>query len=290
MTLLLEKVAHFNDLSDKLREELETRVRGFGKSVRYKFDIGNPNPDPEKTNGAIIYPQAFTLDPTRFTIKDPHDNKIKQIALVEETDEKGLPNRFKKIKVLGRDKGYYTVDLTVPENMYIAMFLELHPKLSNGQFADPQKRQLITRIDEGAFAKSERKQRTDKLKALNAVADMDYDALKLFADAMQWDSNEDEEILRNKVEQLAETQPVYLTDLVTSKKVEYLAIVKQAREKNVVEFDPAEFKFKWAGNQQVITILSPASQKSENELFAEWLQIGGKQANETYKKLKELVK
>jgi hypothetical protein len=50
----LENFAHFNDISPKLRLELERKVESFGKRVRYKFDIAKPNPDPEKYNGAFV--------------------------------------------------------------------------------------------------------------------------------------------------------------------------------------------------------------------------------------------
>ena len=50
----LENFAHYNDLSPKLRQELEDKVASFGKSVRYKFDIAKPNPDPTKYNGEIV--------------------------------------------------------------------------------------------------------------------------------------------------------------------------------------------------------------------------------------------
>ena len=73
--MLLRQIAHFNDLSPKLRQELEEKVRGFGKTVRYKFDISKPNPDPSHYNGPIIYPQIHTLDPTRFSINDPYEDR-----------------------------------------------------------------------------------------------------------------------------------------------------------------------------------------------------------------------
>src|SRR5690242_12881790 len=64
LKMLLQQVAHFNDLSPKLRETLENKVRGFGKQVRYKFDISHQNPDPTFHNGKILYPNIYTLDPT----------------------------------------------------------------------------------------------------------------------------------------------------------------------------------------------------------------------------------
>ena len=101
----LENFAHFNDLSPELRLELEQKVESFGKRVRYKFDIAKPNPDPEKYNGAFVYPNMYTLVPTKFTIQDPYENregksKTKNIGLVDDgfINDKGVPDRFKKIR------------------------------------------------------------------------------------------------------------------------------------------------------------------------------------------------
>ena len=45
---MLHREGVWNDLSPKLIEKLEAQINSFGKSVRFKFDIANPDPDPEK--------------------------------------------------------------------------------------------------------------------------------------------------------------------------------------------------------------------------------------------------
>ena len=71
---MLEKVGKFNDLSPKLRSILEEKVKSFGKKVRFKFEIARQNPDPEKKNGAVIYPFLYTLDPIVFDIVDTNED------------------------------------------------------------------------------------------------------------------------------------------------------------------------------------------------------------------------
>jgi len=117
----LENFAHYNDLSPKLRLELEKKVESFGRIVRYKFDIARPNPDPSKYNGDMVYPNIYTLDPTRFTIQDTYEDrddktKTKTIALIDENgiNENGLPEKFIKIRVNGSNKAI--LSLNVEEN------------------------------------------------------------------------------------------------------------------------------------------------------------------------------
>lgn len=294
----LENFAHFNDISPKLRIELENKVASFGRRVRYKFDISKPNPDPEKYNGDTVYPNMYTLDPTRFTIQDPYENredksKTKNIALVESDflDEAGLPTRFKKVKVGGADKSILTLNIEDNrDDFYMAMFLELHPKLKEGKFANRMLFPIFSRIDENAAAKTARSERSERLKALNAAQEMTDADLVDFADAMQWDSAESYEVLRNKIEELADTNPIYFNDLVQSKAVEYQALIKQAMNKDLISFNHAEYKFVWSGNQQVITALSPTGTGNELQKLSEWMQTSGNKGDDLYKKLKSLVK
>ena len=294
----LENFAHYNDLSPKLREELERKVESFGRIVRYKFDIAKPNPDPSRYNGDTVYPASYTLDPTKFNIQDPYEDRLgksktKNIALVDEIfiDEKGIPQKFIKVRVSGSDKSILKLNLhDKREDFFMAMFLELHPKQKGGKFADRNAFQVFSRIDENAAAREQRTERTERLKALNVAQAMSDEELINFADAMQWDSSEDFEILRNKVEELADTNPVYFNDFVESKSVEYQSIIKQAINKELITFNRVEYKFVWSGNQQTITVLPPTGSKNEIQKMSEWMQTSGSKGDEFYKKLKSLVK
>ena len=291
----LEQIAHYNGLSPKLRDEITEKIKSFGKRVRYKFDIGNPNPDPQKYNGAVVFPNSYTLDPCVFDILDPYEEKnkpkAKKIAIIEETNEEGIPNRFGKIRVRASEMGILDLDLAEGgEGWYTAFYLELHPKLLNGKFADANKHPIVSRVDEVRAATSAKAERSARLKALNAAEEMTDKQSINFADAMLWDSTEDLIVLRNKIEELADTNPEFFNDLVAGKAIEYRAAIKQAMTKRVIEFDPAEYKFLWAGNKQTIIMLSPAGDRTEIEKLAEYLQTGGEKADIIYKKIKELSK
>lgn len=294
----LENFAHYNDLSPKLREELERKVESFGNVVRYKFEIAKPNPDPEKYNGAMVYPNIFTLDPTRFNIQDPYEDrpnksKTKTIALIDDLfiDEKGIPQKFKKVRIQGAERSILKLDIQDRrEDFYMAMFLELHPKLKGGKFADKNAYQILSRIDETAAARAQRTERTERLKALNVAQSMSDHDLINFADAMQWDSSENIEILRNMTEELADNNPIYFNDFVESKAVEYQSLIKQAINKALISFDYADYKFVWAGNNQIITNLVSSPNKNEIEQLSEWMQTSGNKGDEFYKKLKSLVR
>lgn len=291
----LEPVAHYNNLSAKLREEIEAKLKGFGKSVRYKFDISKPNPDPAKYNGDTVWPNRYTLDPAVWDITDPYEvagkSKSKKIGIVEAVDENGKPNRFRKIRVMAPQKGVLILDLeNSQEDYYTAFALELHPKLIGGKFEDKNAYRVVTRIDENAEAEIKRKERTARKKALDAAESMEDADIVNFADAMMWDSGEPANILRNKVEELAETDPEFFNDLIEKKEIQVRALVKQALDKRIITHDPVENKFMWASNMQLITALPVSLTANHVQQFAEWLVVGGTKAEEVHKKIKELSK
>ena len=290
----LEPVAHYNNLSAKLREEIEAKIKGFGKSVRYKFEISKPNPDPAKYNGDTVWPNRYTLDPAVWDVTDPYEvagkSKSKKIGIIEAVDENGKPNRFRKIRVMAPQKGVLILDLENQEDYYTAFALELHPKLIGGKFEDKNAYRVVTRIDENAEAETKRKERTARKKALDAAESMEDADIVNFADAMMWDSGEPANILRNKVEELAETDPEFFNDLIEKKEIQVRALVKQALDKRIITHDPVENKFMWASNMQLITALPVSMTANHVQQFSEWLVVGGTKAEEVHKKIKELSK
>lgn len=298
---MLQQVAHFNDLSPKLREELEAKIKSFGKRVRYRFSISSDNPDPEKYNGPIIWPQMYVLDPITFDIVDPYENrpgksKQKKIGMVEQVDEKGMPTSFTRIRVHRRHQGVVLYELEDAEGVenieeqLAVMYLELHPKLSGGRFANKGQKQVIARIDEQKEAKEAREHRTEKRKALSAATGMSEKEVRDFSSAMLWDEHDEIDILRDKVEALAETDPSMFNDVVEGKTIEYRSTIKRALDKGIIAYNPSDFKFLWPNGQTIVALGAPIDGTSEVNRFAEWSMTNGVKGDEVYKKIKSLVK
>lgn len=295
---MLKQVGQYNDLSPKLLKKLEDKIASYGNVVLYRFDIERENPDKTFYNGKTIFPGRYTLDPAVFSITDndedrPNKSKTKQIALIKsyeyKEETKGYKAEFNKIRIPATARGILRLDLTLEEDRETCMCIELHPKLGGGLFYDTSRIAVVTMVDEEKEAVKATQERAEKRKALNAVADMDYKALVSFSDAMNWDSTQKESVLRNLAEEQAELDPAYFNDLIGGKKLEYLALVKQAIDRDIISYDPAENKYSWTGNKQVITVVSPMGDRSDNDKLAEWLQLGAGTASEVAKKIKSLV-
>ena len=295
---MLNQIAEYNDLSPALLKKLQDKIASFGKVVKYRFDIEQENPDRTFYNGKTIFPNIYTLDPSVFNITDNDESKdgkskFKKIALIKSHESNGtggFKTEFIKIRVTAPMRGILRLQLDNPEDIAKCMFMELHPKLKGGMFSDKDKFQVCSRVDDVSEAQKQTQDRAEKRKAQYAVADMDELALISFADALGWDSTQDPIVLRNLAEELADDDPKFLNDNISNKAFEIRAILKQAIDREIISYDPAELKFSWTGNKQTIAVVSPNGEESEIVKFAEILHSGGTKMEEALKKITQLVK
>jgi hypothetical protein len=291
---MLVEAGVFNQFSNDLKKKVEEKISGFGKKVRYKFDISNTNPDPEKKNGANIWPFLWTLDPKTFEIIEKNEkgiNQRKKIGMVDTTDEKGNPTKFKCVRIKEGERGIKEFDLSKPEDLEAIWYLELHPKNMSGFFPNTElKHRTFQRLDEAKLAKEQRAERSLRNLALRAAEDMSEVEVMEFASAVSWDTTEDIGVLRNMIEGMAESNPETFNDLINSKQIEYRAAVQKALDNQVIQFDPISYGYSWVDNNQLITLLSPNGEDSEVVKLAKWLQAGGDKADKVYKRIKTLLK
>lgn len=297
---MLEQQGIYNDLSPKLREELEKRINDFGKSVRFKFNIEKPNPDPLKYNGALIYPFTYTLDPKVFQITDPYETregkqKVKTIGIINKLKEDGkTAESFKCVRINERFKGVLYYDLEDIDQREFTALLLLHPKLVDGKFKDKNKIPVFSIINETKLATEQRTLRSAKLIALNYAEKMSDQDVVDFADAMggdnSWDSTQDPSILRNKIEELAENTPAAFNELVKDEKMKFQTVVKQAFDNNIISYDPTANQIVWVSTTQAIAVLGTNMDKNEVVRAAEFFQLGGDKATKAFEKIKSLLK
>lgn len=292
----LLQIQHYNNLSDGLRKKLETRISGFGKTVRYRFDIRRQLVDPLTKTEDKIWPSLYTLDPAKFTINDADEKrenveKTKTIALIESVGADGKAERFAKARVKEPMKGELVLYIQDrPEDYQMCMYLEMHPKNKNGMFPDATKHQVFFRIDELAAATEERKTRSARKVAMDTAEKMSESELRVFADAMLWDRNQDEILLRNMAEDLAENEPDFFNDIVADKKTKILSVIKQALDNKYIQYNPEDGKLSYASTGQTIVVLGENAGLNGWGKYAEWFLTAGDAADGVYKKLEGMLK
>lgn len=292
---MLEKVAHVNDLSPKLREHLDKKLDGFGPIVRYQFSISHDDPHPDN-RGQKLWPNIFTLGPVTWTIVDkfedrPNVSKQKLIGLVKEIDpEKGHPTAYNRIQVEGINQGMKRLNLKDAASREIAAALELHPKHTGGMFEDKAGQTLFLRIDELARAKASRSTRKERLDAMVVADGFKDDEVRDFVSAMGWDEYRPIDILREELEALADKTPALFTVEFNTGTWYWRATLKRAFDKQIIVHHPVENKVTFTQSGETVTILSRVEGESRplNQQLAEALMHGAK-GETMYKRIKALV-
>lgn len=294
--MALIHVFNFNDFSDEFRNKLEERVKSFGKTVRYRFNIINTVLDPTTKKEEKIWPSVYTLDPTKFTVIDPYEkrsgvSKTKTVALIESVNNEGKAERFKKVRVTEPMRGDLVLYLEErDEDFQTAMFLELHPKTQNGMFPDKSKHQVVHRVDEMALATEQRNTRSARKLAMDTAEKMSDSEVVDFADAMLWDSGLDLTVLRNMAEDLAEHDPNFFNDIIADKKTKYLTTIKKCIDNKHISYDPADGKLSFTSTGQPIVVLGANAGDGGWNKYAEWFLTAGSKADTVYKKLEGMLK
>lgn len=280
----------YNSLSPKLREALEVKAKEAGRFVRYKFAIAKRNPDTElKTGGEYLFPRRWALTPVTFDITDPNDGLRKRIGIIDKLREYGAPSdSFRRVYLDEQFRGILTLDMEHMPDQDVFMYLELHPKLEGGMFHDRNEMAIFKRIDVVKEAKTSLTARENRATAMFVASQMAAQEIKDFACAMGWDETEDISLMRDKVMELAENDPVWFREFLDNKSIEYRAVVKRAMDSNLITWHPVENKFVWTSNNQTIAILDRCEDGKVLERMSDWI-ITSKNGQEVYTKLKGLL-
>lgn len=287
---MLEPQGRFNQLSPELRKELETKANKLGRIIKYKFAIGQMNPDGEqRADGPVIYPSIYQVTPITFTIKDPHDNKIKYIGVPVGLKELGArEDSFKRLNLKGPQRGLLALDMNKAEDRDWFAWLELHPKLENGKFRDPELPPMICLIDEVTIAHQTLADHKLKLDALFVAGSFSAKEVRDFSAAMGWDEAENPTILKKNIIELAERDPAFFRDFVDNKAIQYRATLQRALDNKVIAWVPVESKMVWAGNRQTIAILDRVEDNKLLDRMTDWVQTS-KNGMDVYKKIQTLL-
>lgn len=287
---MLEAIGKFNRLSPDLRKEIETKGDKAGRYVKYRFDIARLNPDGQQTTGGqYIYPLLYTLTPVTFEIIDPYDKGRKRIGLVRDLKEHGASeDSFHRISIKEGWQGIYTIDMEKPHDRDVFAFLELHPKMQNGRFRDFNAPGIVTRIDEVAEATTLSRLRNVKVEAMFVASSFNAQQVRDFAAAMNWNESDDLVILKNRIEAIAESDPVFFKEFIDSKNIEYRAVLKRAMDKNIIAYLPVESKFVWVSNGQPIAVLERVEGGKYLDRMCDWV-LTSKNGMEVFQRIKGLL-
>ena len=247
----MRKTKDYNNLPAAATKDL---VLGKGEVKRFK--ILNIKRDKDHPKRMVI--PSIVIVPSRDTIvyKDtPYD-----IACINSVGEKGSIN-FNRIWFQKESAGVITLngDSIRDREMYQYMML-CNYRVDNPD-RDKTKRSMFMLIDPVANAQVARASRSTKLKAQSYAAEMENEDILTFAAASGWQTKDvAEDILRDRIEILAENDPVGFLKTASNRNNQIKADVKMAIDDGYIKWNKPEHKFTWASNDELI-VKVPRSSK-----------------------------
>lgn len=288
---MLQQIKQYNKLSPELRARLNKEREIVGNTVKYKFYIAKKNPDGQRlADGEYLYPATYTLSPVTYNVLDPGDSTYKLIGLatgivtygeIEEVTlgRVALPERF---------QGILSLDLKYMEHLAMFEFLQMHPKFEGGMFRDKNIPAMFARVDDLKEAKTKLKQRELRSTALQFATRMQEKEVREFAAAMNWNELEDLDMLRDKLTELADKDPVFFQKFIDDPLLESKAVIRRALDANIIAWIPVENKFVWVSNGSTIAMLERGEGEEYMDKMAHWFRAH-KNGDDVYKKMKQLL-
>lgn len=243
----MKKTKMFNNVSEALLKETLLKK---GEQVVYK--VVGIQPDPMNP-GKWSIPAAKNVPPTD-QIWDEEKQEYIDIAAVKTFDAEGN-HTYHDIFFYGTQGGHLILRGGSATDQEIHSFLSLCNYNGSNPKRDTSKEIYFELVDEKAKSESERKVRNLKREALNASADLSPEEVRTYTAARGQDDSRPLEVLRNELENLADTDPKTFLDLIENKQAIMKAVLNRAIKKGVIVFDEQQSKFSWP-NGEVITIVA----------------------------------
>lgn len=209
----------------------------------YRLIVSNPDP---AIKGVQRFPNNFKI---RSVDRVQLGGETYDIGLVTRVDKEGdvLEVRFINISNANREAGYFRLigGRIADEELYT--FLELTNANESNENRDKSIEPSFKRIDQRKNDVTTRKQRSRRLEAMTAAQNFDLKEVREFTAARGWNEDDDEVIMRNRIEEMAEKDPEGFIKAWGDKDQIVKATIKRAQDRNVIRFDTVESKWLWGG-------------------------------------------
>lgn len=209
-----------------------------------------------------------------------------EIACIKTTKAKGVPV-LHELWFLKESAGTITCRGGNVADQQKYEYLMLCNFRKNNPDRDPTKRALFELLDPKAKATEERATRTERLRAMKYAEDMERDEVMTFSAASGWDVD-DEDVLRNRIESMAESDPLGFLARATNRHNNIKADIKRALDKQVISFDAQASSFSWSSNGELITNVPRSTKGSHLDGLLNFI-INNERGESVYDEIKLLL-
>lgn len=234
-----------------------------GEQVVYRLYNMQKNPmNPEK----IAIPSAKNVPPVD-TIWDEEKGEYVDIACIKSVDAQGNHN-FQEIFFYGNMAGHLILQGGRAFDQEIHTYLTLCDYNASKPNRDTTKEVIFERVDEEVKAEKESRTRNIRREALNAAADLTPEEVKDYAAALGKDDSKPVKVLRNELEEMADSQPEDFMSLINNKQAVMKATINRALKKNFLVFNEEQSRFEWPNKEAILTVARTTGSDAIEELIS----------------------
>ena len=253
------------DLLNNLPEKHKPVKLKADETVVYRLTTIKPDPH---NQGRFLIPASINVPAfDEVVIED----ETYPIGYVEKVTPDGEAI-FGEIIITKNMGGMLALRGNNPKHRRMYEYIELCSWNRSSKFRTPSKNAFIERIDEGKSSEANRAERRELMEALNAASSLKKDELKAVAASLGMNTNKEESILRDRIEDYAETNPSEFMLIAKQKTNKIQSILREAVDLQIVKHEPNLAKFVWKESKEEIFKYKKGAGVKVYELLAEHLQ------------------
>jgi len=173
------------------------------------------------------------------------------------------------------------VDQEIYEYLMLSNFRSGNPN------RDPSYKELYKLIDSKSDAKVERATRSQRLQAELYASEMTDEEVLTFSAASGW-NNDETDILRNRIETMAQNDPIHFMKIASNRHNNMKADIKRALDEKVLSWDKPSSTFSWAVNGELIVTVPRSTKGSHLDGMINFL-VNTEHGEAVYKEIKTLL-
>jgi len=235
---------------NNLPAELLTKTKlKPGQTVTYKLVNMSPIPmDPSR----LAIPTIFEIPPID-QIYNEKTGEYYDIAALKSVDAQGN-HTYHPLYFTRQGAGHMTLVGGRAQDQEIHSYLSLCNYNASNESRDTSKEALFELIDEEAKAEKQARTRNIKREALNAAADLGTEEVRDYAAALGKDDTRPVKVLKNELEELADSDPQAFMDLLGNKQLVMKATINRAVKKGVILFNSEQSRYEWPNKEAIFTV------------------------------------
>lgn len=247
--------------------------------------------DPTK----ILWPYSIEIPPTDTIFWTDAKEKLHiiDIGMILDVDKEGRPTRADTFHVQAKAfEGEFSLLGGNLRDQQLYQYFRLCNYNTNNKNRDTSKQGLFRQVNAVEEAGVRNKHYNLRAEAMSFVKDLSKEDLKKHASALNWNENDDTDIIRDKLYAFAEKNPGEFIKRAKNKDIDYKANLKRAADAKIIVYDTHQRKVSWAESQEAIAMFERAEGMDWLSQFSEWVRTH-KDGKKTYeaitKQLEEAV-